>query len=99
MHVVIWRLNGEAPKDRVRQAKAVVKAFKVLRPEVPGLLRMDAGHNAIDDADSWDVAICMVFASRADLVTYQMSSSHLAIKQLVGPMRLQRCQVDFGLTS
>lgn len=98
MHVVTWRLNGAKPTDRLRQADVVVKAFQDLRAVVPGLLRMDVGRNFIETSDAWDVALCMIFASRADLEAYQTHPSHLAIKKLVGPMRMERCQVDFALT-
>jgi hypothetical protein len=99
MHVVTWRLNGATPADRLFQADLVVQAFQGLRNEVSGLLRVDVGRNVIDAADAWDVAVCMTFASREDLAAYQDHPSHLAIKRMMGPMRLKRCQVDFELAS
>lgn len=95
VHIVTWRLNGATPTERSQQAARVVNAFEQARNSVSGLLRMEVGCNVVDTADAWDVALCMVFASRSDLDAYQAHPSHLAIKQLMGPMRLTRSQVDF----
>lgn len=96
-HVVTWRLNGASTEEREQQAQSMVKAFEAARAEVPGLLSMHIGANVIDAPDAWDVALYMVFASRAHLEAYQSHPSHLAIKKLVSPMRVARCQVDFEL--
>lgn len=96
-HIVTWRLNGASAKEREQQARLMVQAFEAARAEVPGLLSMQIGANVIDAPDAWDVALYMTFASRAHLAAYQAHPSHLAIKQLVGPMRTARCQVDFEL--
>lgn len=98
-HVVTWRLNGMDPTARRQQAARMVQAFEATRPDVDGLLQMHIGANAIEAPDAWDVALYMVFASRAHLDAYQMHPSHLAIKKLVGPMRAARAQVDFEITS
>ena len=47
--------------------------------------------------DAWDLALSMVFASRADLEAYNAHPAHRQIKTLMGPMRLARCQVDFEM--
>ena len=98
VHIVSWRLNGATPADRARQAERIVSAFQAGRADIPGLLRLDVGRNVVDAPDAWDVALCMVFASRADLDAYQRHPAHLAIKALVGPMRSARAQVDFEST-
>lgn len=95
-HIVTWRLNGATPQARRQQADRVAQAFEALRAEVPGLLRMEVGANLSDAPDAWDVALCMVFASVADLRRYETHPAHLEIKALVGPMRAQRGQADFA---
>ena len=99
VHIVTWRLNGETVDERAEQAQRIVAAFQKTSSSIPGLLRMEIGTNAINAADAWDLALYMVFASREDLQAYQNHPEHLAIKALVGPMRLARAQVDFELTS
>lgn len=97
VHIVSWRLNGTVRAERERQASQILIAFEAARPHVAGLLRLEAGPNVIDAADAWDLAVVMVFDSRASLDAYQSHPSHLAIKALVGPMRSARSQIDFEL--
>jgi hypothetical protein len=98
VHIVMWRLNGSTPAERARQGESIVRAFEEAKSRVPGLLRLEAGANVVESPDAWDVAVCMVFASREDLAAYQNHPDHLAIKRLMGPMRSARCQADFELT-
>lgn len=84
---------------RAEQAQKVVHSFEAARHDVPGLLRMEVGANFIEAPDAWDVAVFMVFASRADLEAYQTHPAHLKIKSLVGPMRAARGQADFSIAA
>lgn len=96
-HMVMWKLNGATVAERQAQAQVVVQAFDALSGQVPGLLRMEVGANFIEAPDAWDVALYMVFASRANLEVYQTHPAHLKIKALLGPMRSARGQADFAL--
>jgi hypothetical protein len=97
-HIVIWRLNGQTPDHRAQQAQAVVHVFESSRHAFPGLVRMEVGHNIIDGEDAWDVALYMVFETRAHLDIYQTHPAHTQIKAVVGPMRTMRGQVDFEIS-
>ncbi len=97
-HIVMWRLNGADAAAKKQQARMIVDAFEASRGEVPGLLRMELGPNIIEAQDAWDLALCMVFATPADLHAYQSNPAHLRIKALVGPMRSERGQIDFEIT-
>lgn len=97
VHIVSWRLNGASPEDRARQASQILAAFQTTRSQIDGLLRLEAGPNFVEAADAWDLAVVMLFSSRAALDAYQCHPSHLAIKRLVGPMRRARSQIDFEL--
>lgn len=97
-HLVTWRLNGATPDERRYQARTIVDAFEALRAQVSGLLRMEVGSNIVEASDAWDVALYMVFASRADLDAYQTHPGHLQIKTMVGPLRSERGQADFWVS-
>jgi len=97
VHIVMWRLNGASADTKNRQAADIVEAFEQTRASIPGLLRMEVGRNIHNGADDWDIALYMAFESRHHLECYQSNPAHLAIKKLVGPMRLSRGQVDFQL--
>jgi len=97
-HIVTWRLNGQDLEEKTAQAVQIKQAFKVLKNQVPGLTQLEVGHNIVENPDAWDIAAYMVFESLESLVEYQSHPAHLEIKKLVGPMRLDRCQVDFELS-
>lgn len=97
VHIVSWCLNGETPTERALQARRIVDAFEGARHQVAGLLRLEAGPNIIEAQDAWDVAVVMVFESRAALDAYLAHPSHLTIKSLVAPLRSARAQIDFEL--
>ena len=95
VHVVSWRLNGDTPAARERQADTIVAAVEATRSQIPGLVSLDVGRNLIEAADAWDVGAVMVFRSRADLDCYQTHPAHQALKSIVGPLRNARSQLDF----
>lgn len=97
VHIVMWRLNGADPAAKQQQAEVITQAFESSRSQVQGLLRMELGPNVIAAPDAWDLALCMVFATRADLDAYQTHPAHLRIKALVGPLRSERGQIDFEI--
>lgn len=98
-HIVSWRLNGSSPQQRSEQAKKIGIAFEEARSQIKGLIRQELGSNVVKDVDAWDLAVVMVFESRAARDAYQVHPSHLAIKALVGPMRKERTQIDFEINA
>jgi hypothetical protein len=94
VHILAWKLNGDTPVERQRQADTIVAAVAATRGRIPGLVSLDVGPNLIDAADAWDVGAVMVFASRADLDAYQTHPEHLALKAVVAPLRSARAQCD-----
>lgn len=97
-HLVFWKLNGQTPEAKKIQARKIIQAFLSLKNKIDGLLRLEVGQNSIDHPDAWDISVSMVFESAAMLHLYQTHPCHLDIKQLVGPMKLARGQVDYELT-
>lgn len=97
VHIVSWRLKGATRDERALQAQRIVAAFEAARHEVAGLVRLEAGPNLVEAQDAWDLAVVMVFESRAALEAYLAHPSHLAIKAMVAPLRSARGQIDFAL--
>lgn len=97
VHIVTWRLNGQTTAERALQARRIVDAFERTRQHIAGLVRMEAGPNTVEARDAWDLAVVMVFESRAALDDYQAHPGHLAIKSLIAPLRSARGQIDFEL--
>ena len=97
VHLVFWKLNGPTAEEKKNQANQIIQAFLSLKNKMEGLLRLEVGQNCIEHSDAWDISVYMVFESAAMLELYQSHPMHLDIKRLVGPMRLDRGQVDFEL--
>ena len=95
VHIVLWRMNGTTVQERLSQAKSAAEAFEATRGHIDGVLDMQVGVNMVDSPDAWDLALCMRFESKAALDAYQHHPAHLEIRKLVGPMRMERKQVDF----
>lgn len=99
VHIVMWRMNGATADDRLSQARTAVAAFEATRGTIAGVLDMQVGVNVVEAPDAWDVALSMRFENRAALEAYANHPAHLEIKRLVGPLRLERKQVDFELNT
>ena len=97
VHLVFWKLNGNTDELKQSQSKDIIQAFRSMKNEIHGLLQLEVGQNCIEHPDAWDVSVFMVFQSRACLLSYQTHPIHLNIKRWVGPMRLDRGQVDFEI--
>ena len=94
-HVVLWRMNGITLQERLLQANSAAEAFEATRGRIEGVLDMQVGVNVVDATDAWDLALYMRFESKAALDAYQHHPAHLEIKRIIGPMRMDRKQVDF----
>ncbi len=99
VHIVMWRMNGTTAEERLSQARTAVAAFESTRGTIAGVLDMQVGVNVVDAPDAWDLALSMRFENRAALEAYADHPAHLEIKRLVGPMRMERKQVDFELNT
>ena len=97
VHIVMWRMNGATANERLTQARTAAAAFEATRGTIAGVLDMQVGVNVVDAPDAWDLALSMCFENRAALAAYADDPAHLGIKKLVGPMRMERKQVDFEL--
>ena len=95
VHIVMWRMNGASADERLSQARTAAAAFEATRGTIAGVLDMQVGVNVIDAPDAWDLALSMRFENRAALEAYAHHPAHLEIKKLVGPLRMDRKQVDF----
>jgi Stress responsive A/B Barrel Domain len=97
VHLVFWKLNGATVEEKKSQADKIIEAFHAMKNKIDGLMKLEVGQNCVVHPDAWDVSAYMVFASAMFLESYQTHPLHLDIKKLVGPMRLDRGQVDFEL--
>lgn len=88
-------MNGATAEERLSQARTAAAAFEATRGTIAGVVDMQVGVNLVDAPDAWDLALSMRFENRVALEAYAHHPAHLEIKKLVGPMRMERKQVDF----
>ena len=98
-HIVMWKVRGETPEHRRRNAGQLAESFHSLRGQVPGLLHLEVGidTSAVDYA--CDVVLYSEFASQAALEAYGNHPEHLRVKLEVGDIRIERHQVDYPITT
>ncbi len=95
-HIVCFKLKdsaeGASKAENARRMKAELEA---LPGKVPGVLRLEAGINHVDDPAAYDVALYSEFASKEDLARYQAHPEHQKIAQFIAKVREQRVVVDY----
>ena len=57
LHMAMWQLSGESAAVRRSDAARMTQAFEALVGQVPGLLRIHAGPNAVAAPDAWDMGL------------------------------------------
>ena len=97
LHMVMWKFKSTTAEENASQAKGLVEDFQAMKLFVPGLLEVHAGANALAVDGAFDFAICMRFATWADLEAYNQHSEHEKIKFKMRDIRIERAQVDFEL--
>lgn len=97
LHMVMWKFKSTTAEENASQAKGLVEDFQAMKLFVPGLLEVHAGANALAVDGAFDFAICMRFATWADLEAYNQHSEHQKIKFKMRDIRIERAQVDFEL--
>jgi hypothetical protein len=94
-HIVLWRLNGANPVERLRQAAEIKAALEGLNGRIPGLLRLEVGFDYSGTDESADICLYSEFASREALSLYHEHPEHLKVAPLVKKYRTERWVADF----
>lgn len=96
-HVVMWRLLPEAAgATRAENAAKLKRLFEALRGQVPGMLDLEAGINALDDPQAADLVLITTFADQAALDAYLRHPAHEAVAELMKQVRSERRVVDYA---
>jgi quinol monooxygenase YgiN len=94
-HIVMWKLKDVAGTAKAANAQRVKAALESCRGVTPGMLKYEVGLDVGSDHAPWDVVLYSEFADQAALQAYQQHPAHLAIKQVIGPLRENRGAVDY----
>ena len=94
-HIVSWKMNGETPEDRTRQATEIAEALRPLPQTVPGILSLEVHLNAYNADANWDLVLVSDHEDQAALDVYATHPDHLAVVALVKERAAGRAGVDF----
>ncbi|WP_250491436.1 Dabb family protein [Caballeronia sp. INML2] len=98
-HLVMWRVAGDTPAERLVASNLVKTSFEGLRGRIPGMLHLEVGldHSRVDYA--CDVVLVTEFDSQEALEAYASHPEHLRVRNELGDLRTARFQVDYEADS
>ena len=94
-HIVMWRLRGDTPQERIAARAKVKSAFEGLRGLIDGLTHVEIGIDISDVDYACDVVLVSEFTDRAALDAYAAHPEHLRVRQELADLRIARFQVDY----
>ena len=94
-HIVMWRLRGDTPQERLAARAKVKCAFEGLRGRIDGLTHVEIGVDVSDVDYACDVVLVSEFTDRAALEAYATHPEHLRVRQELADLRTARFQVDY----
>jgi quinol monooxygenase YgiN len=95
-HIVIWRLRDRGDTAaRNKGARRIAELLESMRGKIPGLLKIEVGHNFLDDANAADLVLYSEFQTRAALDAYQNHPVHEAVKPEIRDLVTERRVVDY----
>lgn len=94
-HIVMWRVRGDTPAERLSALNRVKTSFEGLRGRIPGMSHLEVGldHSQVDYA--CDAVLVTDFDSQEALEAYASHPEHLRVRQELGDLRTARFQVDY----
>jgi quinol monooxygenase YgiN len=93
-HIVVWRVK-ETPVSKLANAQEIKRQLEGMRGRIPGLLRLEAGVNFVDDPLAGDCVLYSEFTDRAALLAYQTHPVHEAVKAGIRELSVERRVVDY----
>lgn len=94
-HIVMWRLRGDTPQERIAARAKVKSAFEGLRGRIDGLTHVEIGVDVSGVDYACDVVLVSEFSDRAALEAYATHPEHLRVRQELADLRIARFQVDY----
>lgn len=98
-HIVMWKVRGDSEAERDAAIALVKTGFEGLRESIPGLLRLEIGVD-ISRADyACDLVLVSDFDDAASLASYGVHPAHLAVRDALAGIRIERHQVDYTIAA
>ncbi|HAM22408.1 MAG TPA: stress responsive protein [Actinobacteria bacterium] len=87
-HVVMFTLNDRDEADEI------LARLRDLRGQIPSLLSLRCGQNAVDKPNSWDIALITEHADEDGLKQYATHPVHLELVEWLASRLARRAVVD-----
>lgn len=94
-HIVMWNVRANNDQDRENNLEKIKTLFNAMKPQIPGLIKLEIGIDSSRIDYACDVVLYSEFESQEALDAYAVHPAHQSVKdQLVG-LRTARHQVDY----
>jgi hypothetical protein len=98
-HLVMWRLRRNmAGETAIVERERLLQVVADMRTGIEGLRALELGFHEGNSADAADIALCAVFQDWAALQSYEQHPLHLALKDILGPIRSEKRVVDYEIS-
>ena len=95
-HIVMWRIKAAEGSTQAETTSLFKQKLEALRGCVPGLLRLDAGINALPGNDVSDVVLYSEFTDKAAYEAYAKHPMHVDVVEFAKTVRTERRSVDYA---
>jgi hypothetical protein len=97
-HIVLFKLKTfENEHDKLRAAEIVREQLDLLPAKIPFIKSFSSGIDFRKLPHSFDIGICMDFASREDLESYTIHPAHQAFIQFNKEYSVDKVCIDYEL--
>lgn len=92
---MMWNVRANNDQDRENNLEKIKTLFNAMKPQIPGLIKLEIGIDSSRIDYACDVVLYSEFESQEALDAYAVHPAHQSVKdQLVG-LRTARHQVDY----
>ena len=94
-HIVFWKIDESLNKEEI--ANEMIEKLSSLQGQIPGLIHIEAGRDFNGSPVAFDVALYSELESQEALAVYQDHQLHVAVKDYIGSVTIDRCVVDYTI--
>jgi len=95
-HIIMWKLRESAEGySKAENAQRMKQQIEAMGDRIPEIKCLEVGINVTASPDAFDIVLYSEFENRDDLQTYQDHPAHLAFKEFIGEIRIEKRVVDY----
>ena len=95
-HIIMWKLRDSAEGySKAENAQRMKQQIEAMGQRIPEIKYLEVGINISPSPDAFDIVLYSEFESEDGLKTYQDHPAHLAFKEFIGEIRIEKRVVDY----